>query len=105
MKSHHLESVATGQFLRVGHLHISEVDSFLALLKHRIGPTDPLSSTHVSSCLTELRWSRRGLVIVYTEADEVYNTTDMLFDCTDSTTWFQILDVLAMVSHLANSLE
>ncbi|MHA1863344.1 MAG: hypothetical protein ACTSWA_06225 [Candidatus Thorarchaeota archaeon] len=97
-KIHHSKAV---QFQRFGHLRISGIDNFLALLTYRLGPVDPQSKLQVSPCLVELRWSRRGLVIVYIEMEEEISATEILYDCTDCTTWAQILDVLSVVSRLA----
>ena len=103
MKVHNFENITMEPFQRVGHLHITDVNNFLALLKHQIGPTDPQSFTDISSNLTELRWSRRGLVLVYTEVEKADKSTEMLFDCTDSTTWSQMIDVLALIGRLSDS--
>ncbi|MCK4567984.1 MAG: hypothetical protein KAU48_11825 [Candidatus Thorarchaeota archaeon] len=103
MKFHHIQDIHSNseRFQRFGHLSISDIDSFIALLTYRIGHTDSQSQLHISSSLIELRWSRRGLVIVYIEKEERIDTTEILYDCTDSVTWFQILDVLGLICRLA----
>ena len=39
---------------------------------------------------------------MYIEKEERIDTTEILYDCTDSVTWFQILDVLGLICRLAD---